>query len=317
MSSATAASLIAASLVALKSGDADRADNVESALSELESSPGVSVLSDPAWSSTSVTAAFLNFDIDPSSAFIGSGDFAGGGIPTDFFADVDIRRAFSHLYDPEGFIADSGLSGTVLTMALPPSFDGYDSTADVRTLDLAAAETYLRTALTEDQWNTGFEFSAVTNEGNQTRLAMLEEIAANLALVNSAMIMNVEERPFSELRSLMHSGALPLSVSGWAADHSDASGFINPFYDAAGYYSAVTSIDVPQIQSVVDAAKATVDANDRAALYEQLGDLHYTYAPMILSPSFAPIMIIREGVTGIYLNSFLAGDFLWKDVSKD
>src|SRR5690606_13600662 len=82
----------AARVAAIKSGDADLVDSIGPAgLAELRTSPGVAVLSDETWSSTSISAAMFNFEVAATSPYIGSGVFDGAGIPSDFFADVEIR----------------------------------------------------------------------------------------------------------------------------------------------------------------------------------------------------------------------------------
>ncbi len=40
----------------------------------------------------------------PQSPYIGSGQLDGNGVPTDFFADVHIRKAFSYAFDWDTFI---------------------------------------------------------------------------------------------------------------------------------------------------------------------------------------------------------------------
>src|SRR5690606_31320059 len=123
-------------ILAVQQGDADRVSiNERSALVQLRGAPGVVVNEDPSWTSTSVTSVFFNFDVETSNnEDVGSGQLDGNGIPADFFADVDVRRAFSHLFDQQGFVEQiyEG-AGVVLTMGMPPSFLGYNDDVAVRT----------------------------------------------------------------------------------------------------------------------------------------------------------------------------------------
>src|SRR5690606_12303511 len=136
-------------ILAVQQGDADRVTiNERSALVQLRGAPGVVVHEDPAWTTTSVTAVFFNFDIETeNNEDVGSGQLDGAGIPADFFQDVNIRRAFSQLFDQQGVVDQlyEG-EGVVLTMGLPPAFLGYNDDVAVRNLDLEAAEEYFRAA---------------------------------------------------------------------------------------------------------------------------------------------------------------------------
>ena len=80
-------------ILAIQQGDADAISiNERSALVQLEGAPGVEILEDPAWSPASNTIAFFNYNIDTSNnEDVGCGEL-GCGIPSDFFADPDVRR---------------------------------------------------------------------------------------------------------------------------------------------------------------------------------------------------------------------------------
>src|SRR5690606_16322136 len=104
---------------------------------------------------------------------------------------------------------------------------------------------------------------------------------------------------------------------GWAADYADPSNFINTFYDDDGYYSSRTSINVPEIQALIDQADASFDPVERGFLYSQIGTLHYDLAPIIAVPMQAPFIVSSDAIQGIYYNSMLSTQFYWKDLSKN
>jgi peptide/nickel transport system substrate-binding protein len=307
-------------ILALQQGDADRiALNERSALVQLRGAPGVTVHEDPTWTTTSVTAVFFNFDIDTANnEDVGSGQLDGAGIPADFFQDVNVRRAFSQLFDQQGVVDQlyEG-EGVVLTMGLPPAFLGYNDDVAVRGLDLEAAEEYFRAAYDGALWDTGFEFTAIYNAGNTIRQTVLEVIADELSFINPNFRMNVRSLPWADFLDRSAQKMVPMFALGWAADFADPSNFINTFYDDDGYYANRTSISVPEIQTLIDEADVLTDPVERGFLYRQIGTLHYDQAPLIAVPMQSPFLVTRDNLQGVYWNPMLSHRFQWKSLSKN
>ncbi len=307
-------------VLALQQGDADRVQvNERSTLVQLRGSPGITVHESPDWSPTCVTPIHFNFAIDTSNnEDVGSGQLDGSGIPSDFFTDVNVRRAFSHLFDQQGFIDQiyEG-AGVALTMGLPPSFLGYNDDVAIRTLDLEAAEEYFRAAYDGDLWETGFQFTAIYNAGNTVRQTALEILADNLSFINPNFVMNVRSLPWADVLNRMSEKKIPIFVVGWCADYADPSNFINTFYDNDGFYAGRTSINIPEIQALIDQADATFDPAERGFLYREIGTLHYDLAPSIVLPNQGPFFVTRDNLQGTYYNPMLSDEYYWKDLSKE
>ncbi|HNQ98579.1 MAG TPA: ABC transporter substrate-binding protein [Trueperaceae bacterium] len=307
-------------ILAVQQGDADRITlNENSAVAQVEGAAGVSVLRDPNWLPASVTAAFFNFDIDvTNNEDVGSGLLDGKGIPSNFFADVNVRRGFAQLFDQQAFVDQVYQGqGTVITMGLPSSFLGYNPDVAVRTLDLEAATDYFRAAFDGQVWEKGFEFTALYNSGNTIRQTALELIKDNLEFINPKFKMNVRGLPWADYLSRTAEKKAPMFALGWAADYADPSNFINTFYDDDGYYAARTSISVPEIQAIIDQADQLVDPEARGFLYRGIGTLHYDQAPLIAVPIQSAFLVVRSNLNGVYYNTMYSDKFLWKDLSKN
>lgn len=307
-------------ILAIQQGDADRITlNENSAVAQVEGAAGVSVLRDPNWLPASVTAAFFNFAIDvTNNEDVGSGLLDGRGIPSNFFADVNVRRGFAQLFDQQAFVDQVYQGqGTVITMGLPSSFLGYNPDVAVRTLDLEAATDYFRAAFDGQVWEKGFEFTALYNSGNTIRQTALELIKDNLEFINPKFKMSVRGLPWADYLSRTAEKKAPMFALGWAADYADPSNFINTFYDDDGYYSARTSISVPEIQAIIDQADALVDPDARGFLYRGIGTLHYDQAPLIAVPIQSAFLVVRSNLNGVYYNTMYSDKFLWKDLSKN
>ena len=308
-------------MLALQQGDADHIIvNERPALVQLQGAPGVVIMEDPDWSVAGNTLIYFNYDINmENNEDVGCGEL-GCGIPSDFFADPNVRRGFAHLFDQEAFIDQvySG-AGTAVTMGLPRSFLGYNPDVPVRTLDLEQAEQYFREAFDGRVWEEGFEFTALYNEGNTIRQTALEIIAENAAFLNPNFRMNVRGLPWADYLARTGEKKVPMFALGWGADYADPKNFIDTYYSNTGFYSARTSINEPEIQELIDQANTITDPAERAFLYREIGTLHHDLAPLIVLPEQAPFLTVRDNLEGVYRNPMLSSSipFLLKDISQD
>jgi len=307
-------------ILALQQGDVDRAEPSERAgLAQLRGAPGVSVLENPEWSSVVVGQIFFNFDINAeNNPDIGSGQLDGQGIPPDFFSDINVRKCFAYSFDQEAFIEQvyEG-AGQILTMGLPPSFPGYDDSIPYYTYDPEAQEEACRAAYDGQLWDTGFEFTATYNSGNNTRQTLLEIIKENIEFLNPNFRMNIRGISWPDFLDNSRDGKATLFALGWAPDYADPENFMDTFYRSDGYYSTRTNFGNEEMDRILREAQNTTDQDERAELYAQAGRLAYELAPMIPYPSPNPFMVVRSNLQGVYRNPMLSDQFFWKDISKN
>ena len=308
-------------ILALQQGDADRAIlGDRAALVQLRGAPGVTVYEDPEWNPTSVSAVFFNTDIvTENNEDIGSGQLDGQGIPSDFFADPNVRIGFAHLFDQQAFIEQiyEG-EGQALTAALPPSFFGYTDNVPIRTLDLEAAEQAFGQAFDGQLFDTGFEFTALYNAGNTTRQAALEIIKENLEFLSPNFTMNIRSLAWPDFLARSDQGLTPMFVLGWGADYADPRNFFNTFYLSDGFYpDGRTNFSDEQMDQVLREANTSTDQSQREELYAQATQLHYDLAPVVPLPVPGAFIAASEVLQGVYYNPMLSHNYFWKDVSKN
>ena len=89
----------------LENGDCDYAYVPTINYAEMEGAEGITAYEDLPL--VQCEGFFFNYDINPESAFIGSGQLDGNGIPTDFFADEDVRKGFTYCFDWDAYIEDA------------------------------------------------------------------------------------------------------------------------------------------------------------------------------------------------------------------
>lgn len=309
-------------ILALQNGDADRvAVNDWATLeSQVRGLPGVKVWEAPDWVSLSVNAIHMNQDISvaDNDVNVGSGAFDGQGIPADFFADLDVRKAFAYSFDPQAIIDDLYLgNGIPLTMALPPSFLGYDENVPMHSYDPEMAEQHFRAAMGGELWDTGFTMTISYNTGNTTRQTIAEILKANIEDLNPNFHINTRGIQWPDFLSDRNNNLLPISVVGWAPDYADPDNYIHTFYHSEGYYGSQLNFNDPELDRLIDAARSTTDVAEREALYSQVGHRGYELAPTIMYPTQTTFTVTRDNISGVYYNPMISHNYLWKYLTKN
>ncbi len=313
-----------ARIQAFLAGDADNADiGTRANIPQVEGQPGVVVYdaaADPSlgWSDVSVGALFFNQNIGgENNENIGSGQLDGLGIPADFFSDIDVRKCFAYAFDPDVYIQDvlQG-EGQQLTMALPPSYLGYDETLPTYSLDLEAAEEACRAAWGGQLWENGMYMTITYNTGSVGRQAIAEILASNLEFLNPRFTVDVRTIQWSDFLAATRDGTLPIAVSGWIPDYADPDNYIHTFYASDGFFANRTNYSNPEVDELDQEARTTLDEARRVELYSQIGQIGYEEVPFVVHPQGVPWFVMRESVQGVYNNPMYSGSFLWKDLSK-
>ncbi len=300
---------------ALKRGDADRVVVGDWATleSQVRGLPGIKVWENKNWAPASAAVIFLNFKVEGKD-----NPFIGKSTPRDLFSDVHVRRAFAYLVDQDALIEDLFLGhGIKLTMALPPSFLGYDPTIPVYPYDPDKAEAEFKQALGGKLWDQGFELTITYNQGNEFRQTVAEMLKANVEALNPKFKVHTQGLQWPDYLKSARNKMLPIWPLGWVADYADPDNFIHPFYHSKGALAKRQNLNIPELDRLVEEARQTVDPNKRAEIYKKIGRLAHELAVNIPLPSQNPFIVTRDNVKGVYYNPMRSGDFLWKDIYKE
>jgi peptide/nickel transport system substrate-binding protein len=238
------------------------------------------------YQTAAMTPAQFNeaINVEGGNVLTGSGELDGNGIPSDFFADVHIRRAFSWCFDYKTMI-DEGLDGQgaqaqgpIIAGMMGYRDDGYvySYNPDKCAEEFQASETGV--------WDTGFYMQIAYNTGNDTRRLAGEILKAGIEAVNPNFQITVVGMPWPVLLNTRREGKLPIYVGGWLEDFHDPHNWAQPFLHSAGAYGRVANIQDPlktQFDSMIDEAASYSDPALRRPIYEEIQLLAQTEAPMI------------------------------------
>ncbi|MBB6099925.1 peptide/nickel transport system substrate-binding protein [Deinobacterium chartae] len=297
----------------LRTGDADMAAPramSASQLPNLEKLPGVKVSKNPGMN---LSAIFMNEKIDGTgSNYLGSGKLDGRGIPSNFFSDKNVRKAFAYSFDYGAFLRDvmQGLAvqqNTVLIKGLT----GYNAAAPKYRFDRATAERYFKAAWGGQVWDKGFVVPVFFNSGNTTRQRALEILKRNIESLNPKFRIEVRELQFSQITSQAAAGKMSVWMGGWSADFADVHSFAQPFLDSNGNYPQNMRYKNAKLDKMIADAVAETNPAARTKIYSQIARIGFEDVPMIALMQQTDTYVQRDWVKGRVLNPMYALDYFY------
>ncbi len=304
----------------LQAGDADQIYADWPHYNQLQTIPGVKIISDlPMIEMNPV--AFFTFQVNPTAnTFIGSGKLDGEGIPPDFFSDKDIRKAFAYAFDYKGIIKDVYRGkGTQATGAIPKVLAGHNPKQKTYTLDLAKAKEYFQKAYGGKVWEKGFTFTLTHNSGNIPRETICQIIKRSVESLNPKFKIDVRPVEWPTFLDNYRSSKLPIFVMGWGADFPDAHTFAFPLLHSRGDYPTTQHYKNAEADKLIDLAMTETDAAKRKALYVRLQEIEYEDVPHLVILDTVRYRTQRDWVQGwvhnpIFADSPYASDYypMWK-----
>jgi peptide/nickel transport system substrate-binding protein len=281
----------------LQIGDVDCAFVPAHAYEEVKEMPGVLVYDDVL--TLLNQALFFQFDIDPTSTLIGSGELDGNGIPANFFSDIDVRKGFAYAFDWDTYI-NTALTGYGQQVSSPivkgipyykPDWPGYG-------LNLTRAEEHLRAAWDGLLWENGFEMTLVYVSGDMTGKIACEILQNNLFQLNPLFKINLRLMSWPSLVSEMALGRLPMYANGWTADYADPHDYVFPYMHSQGLFAKAQRYSNEVADALIEAAISSNDHSERQILYDQLAQLYYDEVPSIMLGQLLSVYFFRDWIQG-------------------
>ena len=288
----------------LEAGDADSVYVPRAYSVELEGVEGLTIWKD--LPGLSVDSFFFQFDINPETTFVGSGELDGAGIPLDFFTDLDVRLGFNLAFDWDTYIKDAILNEAV--QANSPVVEGlsyYNPDNPMHALDLDKAEEHFKAAWGGEVWEKGFTFILCYNAGNLPRRTACQILQENLLSINEKFVVNVQAMQWPTLIGGMYGGLLPMFQIGWLADYPDAHNFMFPFMHSGGTFSGWQNYSNPTADALIAQGISSTDPAERQSIYNQLAQIYYEDVPGILLAQPLGRRYFRDWVQGFYFNPVL------------
>ncbi len=300
----------------LKNGDADRVRVDNPYVPEVKAMKGLKLYEVPL---LSVTAAFFCQTINPKgNPNIGSGKLDGKGIPPDFFADINVRKAFLHAFDRKTYAKD--VFNDLVIMPTSPNVKGlpYHKDVPVYEFDLKKSAEYMKKAWGGKVWKNGFKMIITHNAANEMRETAALMLAENIMSLNYKFkieVRNVEWKDYLvKYRNFMY----PLFLIGWGADYADPHNFMYTFMHSQGVYGRYMGYKNDKVDMLCERGIEVIDPEKRKEIYFELQDLWYKEA--IAIPLYQQIVVraYRDWVKGYVPNAMLTdANEMLMDIRKE
>jgi len=279
-------------------------------------------------------AIFFNFNINPVSPYIGSGQLDGEGIPPDFFSDVDVRKGFAYSFDYDTYIREVYMGEA--TQPATPVIEGlpYRNPAQPKySLNLTAAEEHFKAAgpgmgaAPGSVWTTGFRLTITYSTGNIPRMKACEMLKTSVESLNPKFHITVKEVDWRWYLDDMVTDEAALFHFGYMFDLPDCYEFLYVFMHSAanpGGYPGGDIIIYPIVDELIEEGMRTMNETRRLVISYELQEIYHE--DCISVPLCQPLGRYweRDWVMGWYYNPAYPGEYfyhLWKgylgDTDKD
>ncbi|MBO8127064.1 MAG: ABC transporter substrate-binding protein [Firmicutes bacterium] len=305
----------------LEKGEADAVYVDPQYLSQVRMIPGVVTLTKP---EVANRVALFNESIPiEGNPDVGSGKLDGNGIPSDFFADVHVRKAFAYSMDYDALIDQvlAGL-GKRIVGPIPSSIPFVNPDQKVYNFDLKKAEEEFKKAHGGKLWEKGFKMTITYNSGNEVRKTAAEIIEANIESINPKFQIDVRPVEWATYLDNLRSGYTTMFFMGWIADYADAHNFVQPYMQSSGAFAGYMGDHFIQrakekYDPLIEKGINSIDPEVRKEVYYKLQELAYEDATAIWLYEAERTFAMRDWVKGFEYNPICPADYNFYKIYKE
>lgn len=293
-------------ILMLKNGDVDFTTVGVSDLPQVQGADGVTVLDN--LPSTWLMKINFVFNIAVNSPYIGDGQLGPDGIPTDFFADLDLRKAFQYCFDWDTFINEVFLGAALKPYG--PVLIGFPTANPDNpqyNFDLAKAEELFKAAWGGAVWENGFHLTAVYSTGSTHRQRALEILKANVESLNAKFRIDLASLPWAAFVGAVSDKQLPLSLFGMLPDVFDPYlPLFEHMHSAGGYadWSGYVDLAKAKYDALIDELGSNYDPERRREISYELQRMEYEDSLSIFHFQAVEHVAMRDWVQGYYVGPF-------------
>ena len=289
-------------------GDADSIDVERRFLSQIQAVPGVETTDGLSPIQIDPILCFTFHVSSPANPYIGSGKLDGGGIPPDFFADVNVRKGFAYSFDYNRYLQDTfDEKASQAKSPIPPRLFGHNPGQKTYRYDLPKAREHFQKALQGQVWDKGFQLTLNYDLGNMEHQRAAEILKNGVESVHRKFKIDVKPLPWDKIAKELRRKKLPLFVIGWAIDYADPHSFSYPLLHSQGTIASKQGYRNSSLDQWIEEAALETDPQKRDRLYRKIQWAAYEDAPQIWITSGLASRVQRSRVKGWSFNPLFPG----------
>jgi peptide/nickel transport system substrate-binding protein len=236
--------------------------------------------------------------------YIYSGKLDGKGVPPDFFADKNVRLAFTYAFDKATYLKDINMGfGIAAETPIPSGLPYFNPDLKPYPYDPAKAAEYFKAAFGGQLWEKGFQLDLTYNAGNDVRAQTMAMLAESLKNINPKFKVQPRAVDWATFVQQQNKKVLPIFYIGWGADFADPHNFIYTYmYSKGGLYANRCSYSNPEADKLIEEGLAASDPAARKAAYYRLQDIWLEDVPGIMLHQPIRQQYFKDWVKGYYFH---------------
>jgi len=301
-------------------GEADLIEVLPNFINEMRDIEGVRLIDH--LPTQAINIMHFNWNINPEGNHaIGSGQLDGQGIPTDFFNDIHVRKAFSYLFPYNTFI-EKTLQEQGMRISGPMTRDtmGYLDEPDFYyQQDLIKSAEEFKKAWDGVLWEKGFSFDIYYTTGAEHAKTACEMIADFSKILNPKFQINPVGVSFPTLLKELYSGRLTMYNTGWQVDFPDPHAWMSSLLLSNGTVAASYGMNYQDfaqqvIDPLIEKGIGIVVPSEREIIYQELMKISHEHAIALYLCQHQGYHVERDWIEGWYYHPLIpvgafAGDF--------
>lgn len=296
----------------LETGDADVAEISTKFAAQLKGNPDITVYDNLPRLRTD-PVIFFTLDINmQGNPDVGSGQLDGQGIPSNFFADKDLRKGFEYAFDYDAFLQESmeGRGERAIGPA-PAGLVKYDDGFKRYHFDLEKAKAHFQKAWDGRVWEKGFKFTITYNTSGDMRQIASEILKRNVESLNPKFQIDLRGVTWPAFLEKTAKRQMPMWARGWVADYADAHNFYFPFIHSQGRYALSQGYKNPMADRLIEKAVSETNLAKRNLLYRQVHNFMHEDAMQIYTVHPTGLWAMRTNVKNFVDNPVYMGIYFY------
>lgn len=300
--------------VMLQNGDADAIYVPLDKLDLVQNMPNVTIIDHVA--TLTNTAGFFNFNIDTKgNPDVGSGMLDGKGIPSNFFADVHVRRGFLYSFDWDAFLGEVMQGRATKPFGpIPAALTFSNHKQQTYSFNPTKAAEEFKKAFGGELWEKGFTMTITYNSGNTMRASAADILKYNIESLNRKFKVQVRDLQWPSLLDNLRTGRTTFFFMGWIPDFPDAHNFLTPYMHSAGTFAGYCGVDMQKLAAekydpLIAQGIAETSAAKRQEIYNKLQNLAFEDAIQLYMSDNEVVRVFRSQVKGYYPSPVRPGEY--------
>lgn len=315
---------IATRVLMLKAGEADAIDLSPDHKNDIRDASGAFLPGLVEYSGDTFIVQIIGFN---QAINLTGANPADVNVTSDFFRDVNIRKAFSYAWKYNDFINNVLFGyGAPLCGPIPRGMFGYEPTTPCYPHDLNQSRASFQAAMDprtplnplDTYWDNGFTITVYYNTGNLVREEGARQLATTLSGLNSKFVVKVQGLEWAAFLDSVREKKPALFFLGWAPDYADPDDYVVPFLRTGSTYPNRVGYSNTTNDARIDQQATDLNPTTRAATLRIIQAAPYYDVPYIWLYQSKSQNVFRTWVQGYYDNpmTFSGTGNYYYDLSK-